>query len=315
MSEAQKTLREKYYPTDFSQVFLPERIRELIEKNKDRKGYKLLFYGPAGTGKSTTARLMTPRGKYEVLSLSGSNNFTVDTVNTKIAPFITSHAHILGKQKVIIVDECERMSSQVQDSWKDNIDKAKNINIIFITNHPEKLTSPIKSRFEHIEFNFKDGELQEQQRNYVQNIINICKAEEIPYDADGVKYLFKKNFPDFRKVLNILQQFKDAKTPINLSTAKGFNDTAIRDENLYAVFSITDPAEFYGKLTEYTGNEETAYFSLSTPFFEWLNEQGKFEKTLKVAKIVAYYSNMHQTSFNKTTTFIACCNDIREALR
>ena len=171
------TLPQKYYPTEFSQLYLPDRIKDLIAKNKDRKGYRLLFYGPAGTGKSSTARLITPKDKFEVLFKSGSNDFSIQTLRESIYPFIASHAHIVGKQKVVIIDECERMSPKIQDAWKVILDQAVGINFIFITNEIEQLTPFVKSRFDKIEFNYRENELKQQKINYINNIINICKAE------------------------------------------------------------------------------------------------------------------------------------------
>ena len=125
------TLMQKYYPKDFTNLFLPPRIIDLVEKNKNREGYRLLFYGPPGTGKSSTARLINPLNKFEVLFKSGSNDFSVQTLRESIYPFIQSHAHIIGKQKTCIIDESERMSPKIQDAWKVPLDTAIKTNFKF----------------------------------------------------------------------------------------------------------------------------------------------------------------------------------------
>ncbi len=90
-----------------------------------------------------------------------------------IYPFISSHSHILNKQKTVIIDESERMSPKIQDTWKVVLDQAVNVNFIFITNEIEQLTPYIKSRFDRVEFNYKEDELQKQKINYINNIIDI----------------------------------------------------------------------------------------------------------------------------------------------
>lgn len=313
MSEV--TLMEKYFPKDFSQLYLPQRITDLIEKNKDRQGYRLLFYGPAGTGKTSTARLLNPSNKYEVLFKSGSNDFNIQTLRESIYPFIASHANILGKNKTVIIDESERMSPKIQDAWKVPLDQAKNVNFIFITNEIEQLTPYIKSRFDKIEFNYKEDELRQQKINYINNIVNICKLENIPYNDGGIRELFKKNFPDFRQILRVLQQFVDTKQEVNIFNVKSMIESALKDVELYKIFDIVDSQQFYEKATEYKGKEKETLMSLSEPFFEYLNDLGKFDKTLKVAVIVANYSNQYITTFNKFVCLFSCLTEIKNTLK
>lgn len=89
------TLPQKYYPTEFSQLYLPDRIKDLIAKNKDRKGYRLLFMDQQGTGKSSTARLITPKDKFEVLFKSGSNDFSIQTLREIYLSIYHITTHIL----------------------------------------------------------------------------------------------------------------------------------------------------------------------------------------------------------------------------
>src|SRR5690606_27883830 len=107
MATKNLTLSQKYFPKDFSQLFLPDRVHQLIQENQKREGYRTLFYGPAGTGKTSTARLLNPKDKFDVLFKSGSNDFSIQTLRESIYPFISSHSNIMGKQKTVIIDECE----------------------------------------------------------------------------------------------------------------------------------------------------------------------------------------------------------------
>lgn len=315
MSNKNLTLSQKYFPKDFSQLFLPERIHKLIEENKQREGYRMLFYGPAGTGKTSTARLLNNKKDYDVLFKSGSNDFSIQTLREYIYPFISSHSNIMGKQKTVIIDECERMSPKIQDAWKVILDQATKVNFIFITNEIENLTQPIKSRFTKIEYNYTDQELKTQKINYINNIIKLCKDENIPYDNDGVKQLFLRHFPDFRQILIILQQFIDNNDEVNLQNVMNLNESATKDIELYELFAIQSTQEFYQKATQYKGREKDALLSLGEPFFEYLNAQGKFDKTLKAAIIVSNYSNQYLTTFNKFVCLFSCLTEIKNILR
>lgn len=267
------------------------------------------------THNTTTARLLNPKDKFEVLFKSGSNDFTVQTLRESIYPFIASHSHILSKQKTVIIDECERMKPAIQDAWKVPLDQAKNINFIFITNNIENVTPYIKSRFDKIEFNYKDDELQQQKINYINYIINICKTENIKYTDSGVRELFIKNFPDFRQILRVLQQFLDTSTEVNANNVKSMIESALKDIELYKIFEIMDAQKFYEKANYYKGREKETLMSLGEPFFEYLNDLGKFDKTLKCAPIVANYSNQYITTFNKFVCLFSCLTEIKNILK
>lgn len=306
------TLMEKYFPQKFDDLYLPERIQILLDKNKNRKGYRLLLYGPAGTGKTSSARLLNQNAT--VLFKSGSNDFSIETLRQSIYPFISSHAHVMNKQKTVIIDECERMSGKVQDAFKVVLDQATNVNFIFITNEIEKITPFIKSRCDLIEFNYRDGELKTQKINYLQNIINICKAENLKYDDKGVKFLLRRYFPDFRQILRILQQFIDTGKDITNDNVLECVESAQKDTELYAIFSL-DEKQFYEKATQYKGREKETFQSLGEPFFEWLNDQNKYIETLKCAEVVAKYSNQYVTTFNKFVCLFSCLTEIKNILR
>ena len=267
------------------------------------------------THNTSTARLLNPKSKFEVLFKSGSNDFNIQTLRDSIYPFISSHASILGKQKTCIIDESERMGPKIQDAWKVPLDEATKVNFIFITNEIEQLTPYIKSRFDKIEFNYKDDELKDQKIKYMQHILDICKNENIPYTNDGVRELFKKNFPDFRQILRVLQQFIDAGQEVNLFNVKSMVESALKDVELYKIFDLQDNQKFYEKASEFKGKERETLSSLGEPFFEYLNEKGKFDKTLKVAVIVANYSNQYITTFNKFVCLFSCLTEIKNVLK
>ena len=207
------------------------------------------------------------------------------------------------------------MSPKIQDAWKVILDTATKINFIFITNEIENLTAPVKSRFTKIEYNYTDEELKIQKINYINNIIKICKDENIPYNNDGVKQLFIKHFPDFRQILIILQQFIDNNQEVNLQNVLNLNESSLKDIELYEMFNINSSQEFYQKATQYKGREKDALLSLGEPFFEYLNAQGKFDKTLRVAMIVSAYSNQYINTFNKFVCLFSCLTEIKNVLR
>lgn len=316
MEFTQTRLLEKYAPKSLDEMKLPKRIHTLITSKMNTKGYRLLLYGTCGIGKSTTARLIT-KG-HDVLYLSGSNNFNIELMRTKVDPFCSSFS-INGKQKTLIVDECENMSNQVQDAFKMTLDVSKSVNFIFITNEIEKLIDPFRSRCTNIEYNFKDEELDEQKRNYLTFLKHICDNEKIEYDKKGLSEIFKQNFPDFRHAIDNLQQIVDQKTSVTEEHVKFLVETGNENKELYQIIDgssgIRDSKTFYQEMTKFKGKEKECFSSLGEPYFRYLNGLGKHDEVLAACEIVAKYSNQLANSLSKFTTLLACCSELKSIFR
>lgn len=312
-----KTLFDKYTPTNLDELKLPTRIRTMIESKMATVGYRLLFHGTAGLGKSSTAKIIT-RGQ-SVLYMSGSNNVNIEVMREKISPFCSNFS-IDGKQKTFILDECENISSVTFDSMKMLSDQAKRTNIILITNKFEKIPEPIRSRFVCVDYNFQGEEMVEQKKNYAQLLVDMCKGENIKYDSQGLLYIVKKLFPDFRRLINYMQRLIDEKLDATLETVQKLDSmTGNSNTELYGLLDgsagIITQQDFYQNLTKFKGQEDACIQSLGEDFFNYLNARGKFDETLKSAVIVAKYSNSLQSSLNKFVTFVACCCELQALLR
>lgn len=311
-----QTIIEKYQPKTIDELKLPERIMKLIDANKDRVGYRFLFYGPPGTGKTSTATLLNrSKEKYDVLYLSGSNDFNVSVMREKVYPFASNHS-ILGKQKTIIIDEFENISDKIQDAFKIVLDKSKKVNFIFITNEIEKVNSALLSRCAQVEYNFIGNEMIEQQNNYILLLKTIIETEGLKYQNNGIKELYVKNFPDIRHSLVTIQQLIDSDLEINAENVRSASEIGVQNIELYQLIeSQIDSQKFYETATIFKGKERECFNSLAEPYFRYLNQNGKFEQTLKAAVIIAKYSNMYTNSTSKFGTFFAMLVELRTLFR
>jgi replication-associated recombination protein RarA len=310
------TLLEKYFPKEWDDLILPKEVKDNLTKIRASKGYRLMLYSTPGTGKTTTSRLIASGSDYEILYLSGSNDFNIETLRSKVMTF-SAGISVLQKQKIVIIDEAENIRDNLQDAFKILLDKATNVNFIFITNEIEKINSAIRSRCANFDYNFTGEQLEEQKRNYVKFLVDICKTENIDFEPKAVKLLFQINFPDFRHLLIQLQSVKDLNQKLTVPVVKAFSENGKQNLDLYEC--IENPAIFadvlYSKLTEFKGNEKEALTSLGEPFFCYLNEKGFYDKTLNSAIIVAKYSDMYVTSINKFVTFMSCVIELKTLFR
>lgn len=310
----QLSIEETYYPKEWNDLILPSGMLDLLNKKRETKGYRLLLYSTPGTGKTTTARLLTKND--EVKYISGSNDFKIDVVRNVIYPFVTDFS-VMGKQKTLIIDEFSGVRGDLQEAFKIILDQAKNVNFIFITNEIEKVNDAVFSRFTKLDYDFVGSDLDEQKKNFITFAIKVCTEQKIKFDKDGMRKLFQLNFPNFRNLLIHLDEIKDKGKDVTIETIKLLSDNGKQDTKLYEIIlspSIVEQ-EFYEEITKYKGKEKEALLSLGEPFFQYLNDKGMFSKTLESAIIISKYSETFVTSINKYVTFLSAIVELKTLFR
>ena len=266
------------------------------------------------THNTTTARLLSL--DCEVMYLSGSNDFNIETLRQKVMAF-SAGMSVNNKQKNVIIDEFENIRDNLQDAFKIILDQCKRVNFIFITNEVEKVNSAVRSRCTNIDYNFIGDYLDEHKKLYVQYIVKICKENNIEYEPEGLKQLYIRNFPDFRHVLVNIQQIKDSGSAITVDSVKDCNDDAKQMKDLYEIIEdhFISSGDLYTKLSTFKGNEKECLISLGEPYFRYLNDKNMFDKTLEAAMVVSKYCNMYNNTINKFVTFISCITELRTLFR
>lgn len=142
---------DMYGPESLDECVGNEDVNYAIAKNIENGTYKpILFYGPAGTGKTSRARLIAKLihgddWKAHTLDMNASDDNGVDVVRTTIKGRASQGA-FFGKQ-VIILDEMELMTPQAQAALRRVIqDYSKNALFILCTNDLTKVILPLQSR-------------------------------------------------------------------------------------------------------------------------------------------------------------------------
>ena len=130
---------DKYRPTKVSEMILTSQVKKLITGIKKKKTVpNMIFYGGAGTGKTTLARALCNDMNIEVLELNASLDNRIENVRKEVMNFSTT-VSLTSQQKVILLDESDNMSHQMQKtSW--SIEKvSNNCRFIFTANFVELL--------------------------------------------------------------------------------------------------------------------------------------------------------------------------------
>ena len=198
----QVPLIEKYRPSRLEDLKNQDDIKNILKDMvKNRNIPHMIFYGGAGTGKTSTAiavckQLYKSTYNDNVLELNASDERGIRVVREKIKTFAQKSAD--DDFKIIILDEADAMTTDSQFALRRIIEKYSiNTRFVLICNYINKIISPLLSRCSV--FRFKTMEY-----SNITNILNdIMEKENITIDKKLLSRLIKD---DLRKSINNLQK-------------------------------------------------------------------------------------------------------------
>jgi replication factor C subunit 3/5 len=200
---------EKYRPTNLDEVIAhDEKIKILKELILNNQLPHLLFYGAAGSGKTSlilalARQMYGDNYKHNILELNASDERGIDTIRTKIPIFAkTKSNHKTMQMRLVILDEFDNMTTDAQSALRRIMEKyMKNCRFCLICNKVNKVIDGIKSRCIPMRFGVLD------RQSVRTKIEQIIKIEKIKITSDAVDVILDIQ-SDFRQVLNTLQCLK-----------------------------------------------------------------------------------------------------------
>lgn len=232
MNKINTLWNEEYRPSNIDECIIPKRIKSVLTgylNNNDCPS--LLFYGPAGCCKTTTAKAIANSLNAEYIFINASDETGKADILNSVIPFATGVSiHNSNVPKLIILDESDRMTPAAQDSIKSYMESfSSNCRFIFTANTPSKIISPIKSRCLCFDFNIQSSEKPELMFMFMKRLCSILEKKNIQYDPKVLQRLIVKDFPDYRVLMNTVQAYATANNTINEGILT-FNTADIVDE-------------------------------------------------------------------------------------
>lgn len=196
---------EKFRPLKLDDLILSSDNRKYFENiKKTQEIPHLLFYGNAGSGKSSLSKIIVNESldcEYIYLNFSDSNG--IDTVRNQISNFIRTKSFD-GKLKVIIGDEADGQTGQAQGCLRNIIEEySSNCRFILTANYINRIIIPIQSRMQKFE-------LIPPLNGCVERCIHIIKEEKIKIEngqKERLSELIRSNYPDMRSIIGNLQKY------------------------------------------------------------------------------------------------------------
>ena len=239
---------EKYRPEFLSDIVgnseAVERLRAIAQTGNLPN---IILTGPPGIGKTTSImclarEMLGDNYKSAVLELNASDARGIDVVRNKIKQFAQSKVSlppgkhvilfcsvvdlkslttttILGKHKIIILDEADSMTSAAQQALRRTMEiYSSTTRFALACNNSTKIIEPIQSRCAVLRFTrLSDAEV-------LSRLLFVIQKENIVYDMSGLEAIIFVAEGDMRNALNALQ-----------STVSGFGEVAAEH-----VFKVCD---------------------------------------------------------------------------
>ena len=206
---------EKYRPQDLNGFIGDDTIRLKIQEYlKTGKLQNLLLFGPAGTGKTSLAKLIVGQLGADHLYINASDERGIDTIRDKIIPFASSIG--FNGLKVVILDESDYLTAQAQATLRNVMESfSASCRFILTCNYLDRIISPLQSRC------MAFGITPPSKKEVGQHVLQICESEGINYTKEDLGQVIITHYPDIRKILNTLQgSLKDNQLVLDTKSLK-----------------------------------------------------------------------------------------------
>ena len=197
---------EKYRPKKLDDVAGQSKIIERLKAYAKTKSVPhLIFAGPAGTGKTTSAIALSREvfgdtWKQNFNELNASDERGINTIRGKIKDFARTAPIGKNQFKIIFLDEADSLTNDAQSALRRTIEKYTHIcRFILSANYSSKIIEPIQSRCTVFRFGpIKPEDIQKYMRK-------IATKEKLEITQDGLETLIFVSRGDLRKAINVLQ--------------------------------------------------------------------------------------------------------------
>ena len=190
---------EKYRPVNIDNYVGNESIKNTVKKYINQNDIQnLLFYGPAGTGKTTLAKLIVKNIDCDFLYINASDERGIETIRDKVAGFASTAT--FKSIKVVILDEADFLTIMAQASLRNVIETfSRSTRFILTCNYVERIIDPIQSRCQTLKI------VPPSKEDITEHLVKILTKENIQFDSPNLISIVNANYPDVRKMLNIIQ--------------------------------------------------------------------------------------------------------------
>ena len=253
MAEIDLSWTEKYRPSKLTEVIGQDSIVEKLKAFVKIKSFpSMIFAGPAGVGKTTSAIAMAKELYGEsineaFLELNASDSRGIEVVRGKVKEFARTIPLSSGLVKIIFLDEADALTPEAQHALRRTMEKySATTRFILGANYSSKIIDPIQSRC--VVLRFKPLK-EEEMKAYIKR---VGASESLDIDEKAVEALLYVCEGDLRRLTNILQ-------------SAAVTEKKITETSIYEIAARARPKEVIAMLRcALSGDFEKARIELNT---------------------------------------------------
>jgi replication factor C small subunit len=230
---------EKYRPSTLDGYIGNDAVRLKLEQYIQTQDIPhLLFYGTAGTGKTTAAKMLVTNINCDYMFINASDERGIDVVRDKIKGFASTAG--FSPLKIVVLDEADFLGREAQPALRNMMEAySSTTRFILTANYIERIIDPLVSRTQVYKLTPPS------KKDAAKKLADILKNENVEYDTKTIAQIVNAYYPDIRKIINTAQlQTRDGKLHVTVEELIG------QDMKLRVIDVLTNNLPLKDKINE-----------------------------------------------------------------
>lgn len=204
---------EKYASKNVSECILPKAIKKVfLEIEESGNVPNMILAGPPGVGKTNLVKALAKSLDRDFMKINGSDERSIDVIRNKVKEYASTVSLSSTGKKILLIDEGDNLTNDAQLALRAAIEELQhNCSFIFTCNYKNRIDPALHSRCPVIDFTIPSKEKPALAQQFSNRIVYILEQERIQCEDDNIiTKLLIKYFPDFRRILNVLQKYSNS---------------------------------------------------------------------------------------------------------